>query len=319
MTRGAPLIALALLACQGSAPARPEDRPVATIFALEGADTKKPRAVVTVAEYRLELAQTRFGREGKLSAMPLSPELKAQILERMIVRKVLAIEARKMDVKVSTVAVARELEIMRASMSDAELQKALLASYHTEADMKALLEERMAVGRLLTLAVKVEIDDEDLHRAWSERPEAKKVKRARVRASQIVVRTEEEAKQALADLQKTKDFAQVAARRSIGPEAARGGELGWFEAEEMPRAISDACFKMKPGEISPAVASEYGFHIFKVHAKEPEETLSFESAKEELTQEVLRKKLEAGEAAYVTKVRAAYRVVKDEKLLSSVE
>ena len=63
------------------------------------------------------------------------------------------------------------------------------------------------------------------------------------------------------------DFGKVAREVSIGPEAARGGDLGFFERGVMPEVIDRMVFSLPVGKVSDVVQSPYGFHIFKVLAK----------------------------------------------------
>ena len=138
-------------------------------------------------------------------------------------------------------------------------------------------------------------------------------------ASQIVVRTEEEGREILSALKRRADFAALARTRSLGPEASRGGDLGWFEAGVMPRVFDEVCFSLKPGELSKLTPSEYGFHIFKVHEKKPERTLTLEEAQKRLHTRLLHNKLQRAEAAYVKNLRERYRVVVMDKRLDAVE
>jgi len=92
--------------------------------------------------------------------------------------------------------------------------------------------------------------------------------RQEISARHILVQTESEAKDVLAQLKKGADFSELAKTRSIDPTAKeQGGDLGFFTREEMVPEFSDAAFKLKDGEISPApVKTQYGWHIIKVEA-----------------------------------------------------
>src|SRR5262249_30796388 len=67
-----------------------------------------------------------------------------------------------------------------------------------------------------------------------------------VHAKHLLVKTEEEAKQAIKDLDDGAKFEDVAAQRSSDTNSAQhGGDLGWFAEEDMLPEFSKAAFAMK--------------------------------------------------------------------------
>ncbi len=68
------------------------------------------------------------------------------------------------------------------------------------------------------------------------------------------------------------DFATLAKRYSQHPTASSGGDLGAFypRGTFLP-AFEEAAFKLKPGEVSPVVETEQGFHIIKMLDRRGEE------------------------------------------------
>ena len=120
-------------------------------------------------------------------------------------------------------------------------------------------------------------------------------KDALVRASHILVSmnpnasdTEEEiAKKALDEiyekLSSGERFEQLAIEYSDDLISAReGGDLDWFGKGQMIESFENAAFKLKVGEISDPVRSDYGYHIIKVTDYKDPELLPFEEAKEEV-------------------------------------
>ena len=79
---------------------------------------------------------------------------------------------------------------------------------------------------------------------------------------------------------------------SIGPEAERGGDLGFFERGMMPEAIDRVVFSLPVGKMSEVVKSPYGFHIIKVLARQEKGRGHFAEAKEKVSAD-LRKLKEA--------------------------
>ncbi|MEN3975189.1 peptidylprolyl isomerase [Emcibacter sp. SYSU 3D8] len=87
------------------------------------------------------------------------------------------------------------------------------------------------------------------------------------KASHILVKTEEEGRQVIADLAKGADFAALARDKSLDKgSAAEGGDLGdYFAPDKMVPEFAQAVTALKPGEVSKTpVKSQYGWHVIKV-------------------------------------------------------
>ncbi|WP_294947986.1 peptidylprolyl isomerase [Sulfurivirga sp.] len=69
-------------------------------------------------------------------------------------------------------------------------------------------------------------------------------------------------------LQQGADFAQLAVRHSNGPNALKGGDLGWRSTSELPDLFLQAVQALQPGQITPVLRSPGGFHILKLEGVE---------------------------------------------------
>jgi peptidyl-prolyl cis-trans isomerase C len=109
-----------------------------------------------------------------------------------------------------------------------------------------------------------------------------------VRASHILVKTEQEAKEIIARLEKGEDFAKLAKEKSTDPSKAQNsGDLGFFTREQMVKEFADAAYAMKPGEISKApVKTQFGWHVIRLNEKRTQPAPAFEEVKDQLKQEL---------------------------------
>ena len=109
---------------------------------------------------------------------------------------------------------------------------------------------------------------------------------AKVHARHILVKTEKEAKNIIAQLSKLKGdalkkkFIELAKEKSTGPSGRNGGDLGYFGKGQMVKPFSDAVFAMKKGEVSKEpVKTQFGYHIIYLEDKKPAGVASFEDVK----------------------------------------
>ena len=103
-----------------------------------------------------------------------------------------------------------------------------------------------------------------------------------VQARHILVATEGEAETVIKRLEKGEGFAALAGELSLGPSASRGGDLGYFLAEEMVQAFSDAAFALRPGELSVPVETEFGWHVIRLEDRRVVPPPSFEDLSEQI-------------------------------------
>jgi peptidyl-prolyl cis-trans isomerase C len=109
-----------------------------------------------------------------------------------------------------------------------------------------------------------------------------------VRARHILVTTEAEARKVLEDLKKGADFATVARLVSKDPDAAKGGDLGFFRREQVWPAFADVAFSLQPGQIAPnPIKNEFGWHVIKVEERRLVAPPSYSEVHDQLKQELL--------------------------------
>jgi len=113
-------------------------------------------------------------------------------------------------------------------------------------------------------------------------------KKEKVRALHIMVESEEEIREIQKEIRrKQKSFSDLAKEYSLGPEGIQGGDLGYFEAGQMPEEFDDI-FKLKINKVSDIIRTPYGFHLFKVVGKVQEKKMEFEESKSSIKNVLLK-------------------------------
>ncbi|NBC32435.1 MAG: peptidylprolyl isomerase [Alphaproteobacteria bacterium] len=102
---------------------------------------------------------------------------------------------------------------------------------------------------------------EDAYEAYlEENPPAEEVS-----ASHILVETEEEAQGLIDQLDDGADFGELAREHSIGPSGEQGGDLGYFQRDQMVEPFADAAFNLEPGNYTQEpVETQFGWHVIRV-------------------------------------------------------
>jgi peptidyl-prolyl cis-trans isomerase C len=113
-------------------------------------------------------------------------------------------------------------------------------------------------------------------------------------ARHILVKTEAEAKDIIAQLNKGGDFAKLAKEKSLDPGSKdKGGDLGWFSPASMVKPFSDVAANLQKGAISASpVQTQFGWHIIKLIDTRPAQPLAYEKVKDGLQKNLQQRQLE---------------------------
>jgi foldase protein PrsA len=85
----------------------------------------------------------------------------------------------------------------------------------------------------------------------------------KVQCAHVLVKTEQEAREVLARINKGESFSKLAQEKSLCPSGKKGGDLGTFGRGQMVRPFELAAFALQKGQISQPIKTEFGWHIIK--------------------------------------------------------
>ena len=136
------------------------------------------------------------------------------------------------------------------------------------------------------------ISEEDLRAAYEERVAGQEPS-TEWRAAHILVESEEEAREILAELEGGADFADLARARSTGPSGPQGGDLGFFGEDMMVEPFEEAVKGLEPGGVSEPVQTQFGWHVIKLEETRQASAPPFEALAPEIAQELQREAVES--------------------------
>lgn len=136
---------------------------------------------------------------------------------------------------------------------------------------------------------KVKVDEDEIAHFYAANKD--KLKTPEMwRASQILVPTEQEAKDVLQELNSGASFEEIARARSKDATASRGGDIGYFRAGQLVPDFEKAALNLNVGQMSDVVHTKFGYHIIKLTDKKTSDMQTYEKAKPLIENELRKKK-----------------------------
>ncbi len=219
-------------------------------------------------------------KEATAKGQQVDAQMRANILEKLIITELLDQEARKSGID-------KQPEFkLKEEMTLSELR------------VNAYLADYISKNPVDDAAVQVEYDRLKSHFAGKE-----------FKASHILVKTEAEAKALIDQLAKGADFARLAKENSLDSSKDEGGDLGWFSADSMVQPFAEAVVRLqKGGYTATPVQTEYGWHVIRLEDVRDFQPPSFDAVKAEIRDDLRRRKLEA----LVSDLKAKAKIVNDQ-------
>jgi parvulin-like peptidyl-prolyl isomerase len=130
---------------------------------------------------------------------------------------------------------------------------------------------------------RVVVTDDEARAYYQAHAEAFTRKTDEVRASQILVPTDEAANRIRKEIEGGGDFARLAREHSVDPSAQQGGDLGFFAREDVLPELAKFAFSSSPGTLSPPIKTEFGYHIITItDSRKAGSVRSFELVQDEI-------------------------------------
>lgn len=212
-----------------------------------------------------------------------NPQGKAMVLEQLINKKLLLLDASKN-----------------------------LYEHNPEfkAHLQKVKEDLLADFVISKTMEKITVTDEEAKKLYEENKDNFQTGET-VNASHILVDSEEKANDLKEKIENNEiTFENAAKENSSCPSSQNGGNLGDFTRGQMVPEFDEACFSMNEGELSAPVKTQFGYHLIKLNSKKPSELRSFEEVKESIKRNVLSEKQHKAYESKLNQLKILYPVTK---------
>jgi len=242
-----------------------------------------------------------------------------QTLEVLIEESVLLAEALKKNIEVKDSEIDEEFYRMTGIADAAERGKALRGRGIDPDILKESHRRRLAIEALIQKEIfdNVPISDEEIEKYYTLNKQ-KFIQPVQYEAKQIVVNTRKLAEEISAKLKNGENFSELAKKYSLSPDAKRGGELGYFDANSYPKAFTDICAKLDIGKISGVVVTDYGYQIFKLLDKKPAKQLKVDEVRQKIKRTLFEERNKELLSEWFEDLRSRSKIFIDENALSEV-
>jgi peptidyl-prolyl cis-trans isomerase SurA len=254
----------------------------------------------------------RLERQGRIN------ELSRMALERLIEGMLIDQEAKRSGIKVTGKEIDGAIEEIkrRNAATQEDLERALAKDGLTLATYKKEIEKKILRTKMVQWVVKVEpnVEEKELRNFYLKNKD-RYTTEVSYRPGHILFRvpkeaTPEEVRETMATCQKVlakikagEDFGEMALIYSEDISSKDRGDLGDFKRGELLPALEEEVLRLKVGEVSGIVRTNFGFHIIHLLDRKGGDPLPYEEVKERVRMDYLDEKFEKGLKQFLTTLR----------------
>lgn len=236
--------------------------------------------VITAVELEREIVRSAEILRRQNTKASRTEAFERQVLERLITRRVLLASARTTGVQVNEAelnqAISRVADENRMTLD--QLREEVRAEGQTFAQFRESLRADLILARLRDREVdsRLVVTDSEVQSFLIKQETQEVDKNEEYNIAHILVAVPEQssepelekrrarADEAISQLNKGAEFAQIAATYSDADDALQGGAMGWRAPARLPALFLDAIQKLTVGAVAGPVKSPAGFHIIKL-------------------------------------------------------
>ncbi len=230
---------------------------------------------------------------------------------------------RSLPKDLQTVAMSRRKDFIQDLVAEHFLLKeAVRRKLDKDVDVKDLIEaarKKILIAKLAEKEVdeKIRLDGQDVAKYY-EFHKSEFMTPLLLRASHILVKTQEEANSLKSQLDAGGDFEELARQHSVDTTAPRGGDLGFFQKGQFVPEFEAAVFALKKGEVSLPVKTTFGYHIIRLNDRAEPRLRELKSVKNLVEERLVNEKRSSSFKAFIEKLKGNVKVDIDDKALEAI-
>jgi parvulin-like peptidyl-prolyl isomerase len=241
-----------------------------------------------------------------------------QVLEKLIEEKLIDQEVKKSGIKISSKEIEATLEEIkrRNAVTQEGLEKALAVEGLTLETYKEQVGKSLQRKKLISWSLKVEARDgeRELREFYQKNLDRYRTNET-YRPSHILFAIPKEAtpeemgeirrkaQKVLERIKGGEDFGEMALLYSEDASSKNRGDLGIFKKGELFPAFEREALRLKVGEVSGIVRSEFGFHIIKLLDRKGMDPFPFEEVQERVKADYYESEMEKAFEQYVSTLK----------------
>tara|TARA_B100000686_G_scaffold274846_1_gene293094 strand:- start:159 stop:1415 length:1257 start_codon:yes stop_codon:yes gene_type:complete len=243
-----------------------------------------------------------------------------EALETMIDEKLLTQQGKKMGFEVDDITVDAAIKNIEKNnfLEEGQLEIMLESEGKSIDSYKNKIRDQILVSKItrFEMGSRVSISKREIKKYYHDnQKEFWELGRVKVRhililfemgASKITRKKKyKEIKRILNELKEGKDFSEAAKKYSEDVSANAGGDVGFVVRGQMVPEFENAVYRLKEGEISGVVETEYGYHIIKAEKIQKGRTLAFKEVEDKIKNILFKKKHKSAYKDWMSELREA--------------
>lgn len=239
------------------------------------------------AQYGDDFMQTEKGKQ-------VLEEQKSEFLNNLVMEKVILQKAKELKLIPEKSKLDKEVEkklndTKKAFKDEKQFTEGLKQYGFTLSQYKDAIKDQIIESKVYEDVVKnVKVDEKEAKKFYEANPYMFTEKPNKIHLAHIIVKDEAQAKKVKSELDAGAKFEDLAKKYGTDGTKNRGGDLGEqpYVGSNLDKTFMDAGLKLKDGEVSGVVKTQFGYHLIKCIKKTEYPVKKFETVKDQLIKQL---------------------------------